>query len=134
MEFQQTPAALTPPGLPPILFNPIIATSILLAVVIAILILRQDKSNIPHANPPTWFSPTAVRQVDAMKHGMEIFYGAKKRFAGSAFRLINNNGDVVMLPQRCANIIRNEADLSFSKSVMQVSYVVSSSIYDMLIA
>lgn len=111
-----------PTSLPPLILNPI-ATSILLAAVIAILISSRKNSKIPHANPPSWFSPTIIKQLDAVKHGVEIVDDARKRFPNKPYRMINTNGEIIVLPLHLVNTIRNEDRLSFSNAVTRVGSV-----------
>ncbi|USP74760.1 hypothetical protein yc1106_02034 [Curvularia clavata] len=56
---------------------------------------------------------------------MDILDDARKRFPDRAFRIINNNGEMIVLPSRCVNAIRNEAGLSFAEAVEQVGSVKS---------
>ncbi|KAM3074076.1 hypothetical protein ACMFMG_008689 [Clarireedia jacksonii] len=115
MEPLKSSIVLFPNSLPPLALNPI-TTSILLAAVLAILFLSRKSSNLPHANPPSWFSPTIIMQLDAGKRGMDILDDGRKRFPDRAFRMINNNGEIIVLPSRFAHVIRNEEGLSFADS------------------
>jgi len=118
METLRPPTVVFPTSLPPLVLNPV-TTSILLAAVIAVFVLSRKNSKIPHANPPAWYAPTTMNQVGAVKNGMNILDEARKKFPDQPYRFINNNGEVLVLPTRFANTIRNEPGLSFSKSVTQ---------------
>jgi hypothetical protein len=93
----------------------LLATAI---VTLAFLFMKRDKSDIPHFNPPGWFSLVTFSQIEAAKNGMELFTKAKKRFHDAPFRMIKDNGDMLILPPRFANTIRNEVDLDFAKAIM----------------
>ncbi|KAF5846076.1 hypothetical protein GGP41_008564 [Bipolaris sorokiniana] len=118
METLESSTVLFPTSLPPLVLNPVI-TSILFAAVIAILVLSRKNSKLPHANPPAWYAPTTINQLDAVKNGMNIVDDARKRFPDKPYRMINNNGEMIVLPARFANTIRNEAGLSFAKASTQ---------------
>lgn len=120
MESLREQPVLPPTSIPQVLLNPAIGISIALAVVIALLVFSRDTSNIPHANPPSWSSPMALLQTDAIERGLDILYNAKKRFPESVFRMIHVNGEITVLPPRFANPIRNEKGLSFARSVSNV--------------
>lgn len=122
METLESSTVLFPTSLPPLVLNPVI-TSILFAAVIAILVLSRKNSKLPHANPPAWYAPTTINQLDAVKNGMNIVDDARKRFPDKPYRMINNNGEMIVLPARFANTIRNEAGLSFAKASTQVGSV-----------
>lgn len=87
-------------------------------VTFALLFVNKDNSDIPHINPPGRFSLTAFSRIEAAKNGMQFFDQAKKRFHDIPFRMISNTGEVLILPPRFANTIRNEDGLSFSKAVI----------------
>lgn len=120
MEPQQSPIAQFPTSLPPSTLNTITATTILLAAAIAVLLLRRTDSKIPHANPPAWFSSVISVKIDAAKRGLEIYNDAKKRLPGRPFRMITNFGEVIVLPNRYANGIRNEEKLDFGEAIKNV--------------
>lgn len=122
MDSLRSSTVLFPTSLPPLVLNPI-TTSILLAAIVAILLFSRKTSNLPHANPPSWFTPTTVMQLDAVKNGMNVLDDGLKRFAGRPFRMINNNGEMIVLPSRCINSIRNEEGLSFARAIMNVGFV-----------
>lgn len=121
MEALKSPTVVFPTSLPPLVLNPV-ATSILLAAVIAVLILSRKNSKFPHANPPAWYAPTTINQLDAVTNGINIVDDARKRFSDKPYRYINNNGEIIVLPARFVNAIRNEEGLSFAQAVVQVDF------------
>ncbi|EUC32268.1 hypothetical protein COCCADRAFT_37788 [Bipolaris zeicola 26-R-13] len=118
MEALKSPTVVFPTSLPPLVLNPV-AASILLAAVIAVLILSRKNSKFPHANPPAWYAPTTINQLDAVTNGINIVDDARKRFSDKPYRYINNNGEIIVLPARFVNAIRNEEGLSFAQAVVQ---------------
>lgn len=82
METLESSTVLFPTSLPPLVLNPVI-TSILFAAVIAILVLSRKNSKLPHANPPAWYAPTTINQLDAVKNGMNIVDDARRGFPTS---------------------------------------------------
>ncbi|KAJ6199361.1 cytochrome P450 monooxygenase-like protein [Bipolaris maydis] len=118
METLESPKAPFPISLPPLILNPI-TTSILLAAVIAVFILSRKSSKYPHANPPAWYAPKTINQLDSMQNGMKILSDARKRFPNQPFRMIRHSGEVLVFPERFANAIRNEEGLNFAQAAMQ---------------
>ncbi|PVI06500.1 cytochrome P450 monooxygenase-like protein [Periconia macrospinosa] len=117
MEPLQSSTILSPSAPTSLPFSSVTLVSILIASAIALVALSWNKSNIPHVNPVARFSPKTTEQLKFIKHGVEILNQAKKEFAGRAFRMINNTGEVIVLPTRFANIIRNEKNLSFALAI-----------------
>ncbi|KAJ6282151.1 cytochrome P450 [Bipolaris maydis] len=98
-------ANIFPTSLAPFVLN-YVTTSILVAAVVTILTLSRKRSQIPHANPTPWFYPTTINQLDAVKNAIKI-----------PFRMINYNGEMLVLPARYLDAIRNDENLSFSKAI-----------------
>lgn len=59
--------------------------------------------------------------MDFLKTGMSVFDKAKRSsVADKPFKVLSENGDLTVLPQRFAQSIRNENDLSFGAFIKAV--------------
>lgn len=98
-----------------------IATA-LLVVVFSILLKVSKHDDLPLLQPPPkWFRPTFLAQIEFFKIGKELISKGRATLPGKPYKILSDSGEVLVLPTRFANVIRNEEDLSFGAVVMRVS-------------
>lgn len=91
-----------------------------LVVLVAFRLAKRDNS-IPFVDPPTWLRPRPLARMDFLKTGMSVFDKAKRSsVADKPFKVLSENGDLTVLPQRFAQSIRNENNLSFGAFIKAV--------------
>lgn len=106
---------------------PLLVTMSLLLFVLYSLAGFQKRSKYPLVNPPKWFQPRVVAQIEFIqKSGRDIFEQSKKKFAGTPFRLLTEWGEAVILPTSFAQEIRNEESLNFGKALEMVIMTIRS--------
>lgn len=95
---------------------------VLLTVLItSISILSSGrKTKIPLLNGPAWWQPTLMKKLEYLKSGMGTLAEGRAKSKGKAFRLITELGDMLILPNRYCNEIRNNLDLNFRQAIMEV--------------
>lgn len=117
----QTPHSPLEPPLDALLQSfPAIITISLGIVVVLSFIAITGKSKIPLANPPRWNQITLSKQIEFLKNGRAIMNEARKRYGKQPYRLIVDSGEVLILPPAYSVTIRNEMNLSFSKTMDKV--------------
>ncbi|KAH6619964.1 cytochrome P450 monooxygenase-like protein [Boeremia exigua] len=97
----------------------IVATTILAVLLTGFLKLLEEKSPYPLANPPGWFQTRMSKQIEFLRHGLEVFEKAKKIYGDNPYRLITEQGEVLVLPPSYGHKIRNEKDLSFELTLLE---------------
>ncbi|KAF4780766.1 ent-kaurene oxidase [Colletotrichum scovillei] len=96
-----------------------IATA-LLVVVFSILLKVSKHDDLPLLQPPPkWFRPTFLAQIEFFKIGKELISKGRATLPGKPYKILSDSGEVLVLPTRFANVIRNEEDLSFGAVVMR---------------
>lgn len=92
-----------------------------LLVVLAYLALKlNNKNDVPFVNPPRWYRPRPLAQIDFFKTGMQVLSRARSTVADKPFKVLSEVGPVTVLPPRFAHSIRNESNLSFAEVVKAV--------------
>ncbi|KAI9155748.1 Dihydromonacolin L monooxygenase LovA 1 [Paramyrothecium foliicola] len=93
---------------------------ILLAILVATISVlnSKERNKLPVINGPAWWQPTFVKKLDWIKSGLDILAEGRSKSNGNAFRVISELGDIIVLPNRFANEIRNETNLSFRRAVV----------------
>lgn len=98
----------------------------LVALLAAGVYLKSKKptssSNIPLINPRKFYDLGGIRAK------LAFVFGARRLLAlgvrtGRPFRLLTDIGEIIVLPARYANEIRNDPRLSFSEVIVQVCRV-----------
>lgn len=79
--------------------------------------LWPDKSGYPLVNPPRLFQPQVFKKLEFLQNGIHTLYEAKKKYAGRPFRMITELGEILVLSPSHIQMMRNEADLSFSEVI-----------------
>ena len=79
----------------------------------------SSTSTIPLMNPPRFYDICGIRAK------LSFVFGARELLAkgartGGPFRLLTDLGEMIVLPARYANEIRNDPRLSFSEVIVQV--------------
>lgn len=79
----------------------------------------SSSSSIPLMNPPKFYDVGGIRAK------LSFVFGARQLLArggqtGRPFRLLTDLGEMIVLPARFANEIRNDPRLSFSEVIVQV--------------
>ena len=103
------------------MMSSIITTALCVTIIAYVLNFFEEKSKYPLANPAAWFQTRMSKQIEFFTTGVEIVAQAKKEFGNKPFRLIGEQGEILVLPPQYANTIRNEKDLSFTKAITRVS-------------
>lgn len=85
-----------------------------LVVLVYVALKLSKKNDIPFVNPPRWFRPRPLAQIDFFKTGMQVLSRARSTVAYKPFKVLSEVGPVTVLPPRFAHSIRNESDLSFA--------------------
>ncbi|KAF2010704.1 cytochrome P450 [Aaosphaeria arxii CBS 175.79] len=99
----------------------LIVTSFLILFISSVpLKFFKEKSQYPLANPPGWFQTRLSKQIEFLRAGLEIAEKARKKYGDKPYRLIAEQGEVLVLPPAYAHKIRNEESLSFSKAIRQL--------------
>ncbi|KAJ4357135.1 uncharacterized protein N0V89_001710 [Didymosphaeria variabile] len=97
---------------------PLAATVVLICLSVTWFGLVYQKTKHPLANPPHLFQLRLFKQIDFLRNGVEILMQAKKKYAGEPFRMINELGELLVLPPSHVQLMRNEEKLSFSKAIL----------------
>ena len=79
----------------------------------------KSTNSIPLMNPPKFYDICGIRAK------LSFVFGARQLLAkgartGGPFRLLTDLGEMIVLPARYANEIRNDPRLSFSEVIVQV--------------
>ena len=80
---------------------------------------KSSTSTMPLMNPPRFYDIGGIRAK------LSFVFGARQLLAkgartGGPFRLLTDLGEMIVLPARYANEIRNDPRLSFSEVIVQV--------------
>ena len=81
------------------------------------------KSPYPLANPPRFFQFRAIKQLEYITDSVNIISEARARCGKKPFRLLTELGQLIVLPNAYAHIIRNEPLLSFASAVKKVGEI-----------
>ncbi|KAG5974945.1 hypothetical protein E4U55_007957 [Claviceps digitariae] len=92
------------------------ATVLVLAIgMVTLHALTKKKTNAPFVNPPGFFDFFATRQkLQAVHRAQSLMKDACKAFPGKCFRIMTNFGEVMVLPNKYANELRNDERLDFN--------------------
>ncbi|KAK1624614.1 cytochrome P450 [Colletotrichum phormii] len=90
-----------------------IATAVL--VIIFSLLLKVSKhDDLPLFQPtPKWFRPTFLAQMDFFKTGKDLIAKGRATLPDKPYKVLSESGEILVLPPRFANVIRNEEGLDF---------------------
>ena len=85
---------------------------------------NSSTNTMPLMNPPKWYDIGSIRAK------LSFVFGARQLLAqggrtGRPFRLLTDLGEMIVLPARYANEIRNDPRLSFSEVIVQVGIYLS---------
>ena len=81
------------------------------------------KSPYSLANPPRFFQFRAIKQLEYITDSVNIISEARARCGKKPFRLLTELGQLIVLPNAYAHIIRNEPLLSFASAVKKVGEI-----------
>ncbi|KAJ3940419.1 uncharacterized protein N0V96_009417 [Colletotrichum fioriniae] len=96
-----------------------IATAFLV-VVFSILLTVSKHDDLPLLQPPPkWFRPTFLAQIEFFKIGKELIAKGRATLSGKPYKVLTESGEILVLPTRFANVIRNEEGLSFGAIIMR---------------
>ncbi|KAK1960959.1 hypothetical protein LY78DRAFT_323511 [Colletotrichum sublineola] len=90
---------------------------LVLAFILPVTWILVKDTNIPLANKPKWFQTRIDKQFEFLSNGQDTFQHCKSAYPGRRFRLLTDKGELVVLPQSYAVMIRNESSLDFGVSV-----------------
>ncbi|UQC91170.1 ent-kaurene oxidase [Colletotrichum lupini] len=98
-----------------------IATAFLV-VVFSIFLKVFKHDDLPLLQPPPkWFRPTFLAQIEFFKTGKELIARGRATLRDKPYKVLAESGEIIVLPTRFANVIRNEEGLSFGAVIMRVS-------------
>lgn len=88
---------------------------------------KDNTHRFPLLNPKRFWEFTAKRvQTEYHMNSMAMIHEGIKKYAGEPFRLWTlEYGQVLVLPTRYANEIKNDARLNFARLITKVCFVVS---------
>ncbi|KAI8941464.1 hypothetical protein NX059_002683 [Plenodomus lindquistii] len=95
----------------------LVVTAFLAVLIAFLLAFREEKSQYPLANPPGWFQTRLSKQIEFFRKGLDIVEEARKKYGDKPYRLITEQGEVLVLPPAYAQEIRNVQSLSFSRAI-----------------
>ncbi|KAG6005681.1 hypothetical protein E4U43_000556 [Claviceps pusilla] len=77
-------------------------------------VMTRPKTNAPSLHPPGFFEFFAVRRrVQAIHGSRSLLEDSYKSFPGKSFRIMTNFAEMIILPYKSANEIRNDERFSF---------------------
>ena len=128
MEINVTTTGLLPPeGRAPAHWPdrpfPILLSCLILFLALALssLLLFPDRErNIPLINKPAWWQLSIIKKLEFLKTGVDVLDKSRAKSQGKPFRILTELGEMIVLPNRYANEIRNNLDLDFRKAIMNV--------------
>ncbi|KAI3558777.1 ent-kaurene oxidase [Colletotrichum abscissum] len=104
---------------PPIQPYGYIATAFLV-VVFSIFLKVSKHDDVPLLQPPPkWFRPTFLAQIEFFKTGKELIARGRATLRDKPYKVLAESGEIIVLPTRFANVIRNEEGLSFGAVIMR---------------
>lgn len=77
-------------------------------------VMTRPKTNAPSLHPPGFFEFFAMRRrVQAIYGSRSLLEDSYKSFPGKSFRIMTNFAEMIILPYKSANEIRNDERFSF---------------------
>ncbi|GAB0134067.1 hypothetical protein EsDP_00002452 [Epichloe bromicola] len=96
---------------------------LLIVSIVAFRILTRPKTNAPFVDPPKFFDVTTTRQrLEAVKGARSLLQRAYKAFPGKSFRIMAEFAELIVLPAKLANEIRNDDRFDFSEFTRQATF------------
>lgn len=97
-----------------------LTTTIACGLILLIARSWSNKQPYPVINPPRWFQPNILQQIDFVKNGLQTLSNGRTLFPDKPYRMVTHMGDVTVLPPSFATIIRNEEDLDLRSLLAKV--------------
>lgn len=94
---------------------------LLMVTIVAFRIVTRPKTNAPIVDPPKFFDITTARQrLEAVNGARSLLQRAYKAFPGKTFRIMAEYAELIVLPAKLANEVRNDDRFGFTEFTRQI--------------